>query len=160
MTQRALVVGYGNSLRSDDGIGPAAIMGLADGAAMPDVRFIACHQLTPELARCFAAVDLVVLVDAAIDIEPGEVVVREIHVADKRSSELVHSANPAALVDLAARLYGRAPEVFLVTVGVGSLELGEVLSEPVAAALPEAIAAVRRLLVEHRQINRNTIASD
>ena len=50
---------------------------------------------------------------------------------------------------MAQRLYGRAPKAFLVAVGVGPMELSEKLSEPVAAALPEVVATVRRLLAEH-----------
>jgi hypothetical protein len=49
---------------------------------------------------------------------------------------------------MAQRLYGRSPEAYLVTVGASSLALGEGLSAPVAAALPEVIATVRRLALE------------
>jgi Ni,Fe-hydrogenase maturation factor len=74
--------------------------------------------------------------------------VREIHGAAAASSGLAHSSTPAALLALARELYGRSPDAFLVTVGVSSLALGEVLSDAAAAALPVAIAAIRRLLSE------------
>ena len=49
---------------------------------------------------------------------------------------------------MAQALYGRSPEAYLVTVGAGSLELGEGLSAPVMEALPEVIATVRRLALK------------
>lgn len=148
MAGKALIIGYGNPLRGDDGIGQAAAQALAQDATLDCTHVIGCHQLTPELAECIAAVDLVVFVDAAADIRPGAVVVREVQGASAPSSGLVHTADPAALLDLARQLYHRTPEAFLVTVGVSTLALSEGLSESAAAALPEAVAAVRRLVSE------------
>lgn len=148
MTGKALIIGYGNPLRGDDGIGQAAAQALANDAAVKSADVIGCHQLTPELAEYIAAVELVVFVDAAVDIPPGIVVVREINGTSAIPSGLVHTADPAALLDLARKLYGRSPEAVLVTVGVSSLALSEVLSEAAAAALPEAVATVRRLVSE------------
>jgi hydrogenase maturation protease len=148
MTGKALIIGYGNPLRGDDGIGQAVAQALANEAAIDYAHVIVCHQLTPELAECIAAVALVVFVDAAVNIPPGIVDVREIQGASALSPGLVHTADPAALLDLARKLYGRSPQAFLVTVGVSSLELSEGLSEAAAAALPLAVAAVRRLVSE------------
>jgi hydrogenase maturation protease len=148
MTGKALIIGYGNPLRGDDGIGQAAAQALASDATINCADVIGCHQLTPELAECIAAVDLVVFVDAADDIQPGVVVVREIHGTSTKSSGLVHTADPAALLDLTRKLYRRTPDAFLVTVGVSTLALSEELSEAAAEALPKAVAAVRRLVSE------------
>jgi len=148
MTGKALVIGYGNSLRGDDGIGPVIAQALANEAALGCAHIIACHQLTPELAECIALAGVVVFVDAAVDISPGVVGVREIQGASEPSPGLVHAADPAALLDLASKLYGRSPRAFLVTVGVSSLALGEHLSDAAAAALPKAIAAVRQVVSE------------
>ncbi len=41
------------------------------------------------------------------------------------------------------------PVAFLITVGISSMELSEDLSEAAAAAVPEAVAAIRRVLSEH-----------
>ena len=58
MTGKVLVIGYGNSLRGDDGIGPAVAQAFADEDATECADVIVCHQLTPELAESIAAVDL------------------------------------------------------------------------------------------------------
>jgi hydrogenase maturation protease len=151
LTGNALVIGYGNPLRGDDGIGQAVARAFLDDAAIDRTRAIVCHQLTPELAECIAGVDLVVFIDATVNIDPGTVAVRQVLGESARSSGLVHAASPAALLALASALYGRSPDAFLVTVGAASLALSEALSDAAAAALPVAIAAVRRLISEHRE---------
>jgi hydrogenase maturation protease len=146
VTGKALVIGYGNSLRGDDGIGLAVANALANEPVIDRAHVIVCHQLTPELAECLAAVELAIFVDAAADIKPGIVVVREIHAASPPPSALAHTADPALLLALTRKLYNRSPQAFLVTIGVSSLALGEGLSDAASAALPEAKAAVHRLL--------------
>jgi hydrogenase maturation protease len=146
---KVLIIGYGNSLRGDDGIGQAAARALANEAAIDGADVVGCHQLTPELAERLASVDLVVFMDAEAGLEPGCVVMTQVQSGSALSSGLVHHVDPAALLFLSRKLYGRAPKAFLVTVGAGSFELSESLSEPVAAALPEVIATVRRLVLEH-----------
>jgi hydrogenase maturation protease len=145
MTGNALIVGYGNPLRGDDGVGPAVARAFADELAIDGVDAIACHQLTPELAERFAAAARVVLIDAAAGRDAGAVSVIRLQPHPAPSSTLGHHVEPAELLRLARTLYGRSPEAYLVTVGAGSLELGEGLSAPVTAALPEVIATVRRL---------------
>jgi len=145
MTGGALIVGYGNPLRGDDGVGPAVAHAFAGEAAIAGVEAIACHQLTPELAERFAAATRVVLVDAAAGLEAGAVSLTALQPAPALVSTLGHHVEPAQLLLIAQRLYGRSPEAWLITVGAGSLELGEGLSPLVAAALPEVVAIARRL---------------
>jgi hydrogenase maturation protease len=148
MTGNALIVGYGNPLRGDDGVGQAVAQAFADETAIDGVDAIACHQLTPELAERFAAAARVVLIDAAAGREAGSVSVVPLQPAPAPASTLGHHVEPSQLLRMAQQLYGRSPEAYLVTVGAGSLELGEGLSPLVIAALPELIATVRRLALK------------
>jgi hydrogenase maturation protease len=148
MTAKALIVGYGNPLRGDDGVGQAVARAFADEAAIDGVDALACHQLAPELAERFAAAARVVLVDAAAGREAGGISVVALRPAPASASILGHHVEPSQLLHMTQVLYGRSPEAYLVTVGAGSLELGEGLSAPVAAALPEVIATVRRLALK------------
>ena len=106
--------------------------------------WLACHQLTPELAERIAGIDAVVFVDAAAGQTPGSVAVTELR-SSGQPTALAHTADPPALLGLARALYGHAPHAWLVAIGAGSFELGEGLSEPVAAAVPHAVAVVRGL---------------
>ena len=145
MTANALIVGYGNPLRGDDGLGQAVARAFAGEAAIDGVEALACHQLAPELAERFAAAARVVLVDAAAGREAGAISVVALQAGPARPARLGHHFEPSELLGMAQRLYERSPEAYLVTVGAGSFELGEELSPPVARALPEVIVTVRRL---------------
>ena len=61
-----LVIGYGNTLRGDDGVGPRVAEAVA-AMALPGVRTLGCHQLAPEHAEAISRADRVVFVDAAVD---------------------------------------------------------------------------------------------
>ena len=77
-----LVIGYGNTLRSDDGVGWVAAALLADDPRLAGdlsragVEVRAVHQLTPELALDFSRASLVILIDAAVDDPPGAISVQ------------------------------------------------------------------------------------
>ena len=66
MTRPVLVLGYGNILRTDDGIGWRVAECLADDPRLAGVSVIGCHQLTPELALDLSQASLAILVDAAV----------------------------------------------------------------------------------------------
>lgn len=147
VNDKALVIGYGNTLRCDDAAGRAVARAVAEAASC-GVKVLECHQLLPEVAERLAEADLVVFVDAEIGPLPGSVMVTRVLglIAATRETALGHHVTPAALLALSAQLYGRAPDAFLVTIAAGSLELGDTLSEPVAAALPLAAATVWGIL--------------
>ena len=61
-----LVVGYGNSLRGDDGIGWHAARLLTDDPRLTGARVLTHHQLAPELAEAlYGATPPMVLVSVA-----------------------------------------------------------------------------------------------
>lgn len=150
MTDRVLVVGYGNSLRTDDGLGWHAAARLADDPRLHGVAVLQRHQLTPELALDLSAAALVVLVDARHGPAAGTFIVERVEPAGGTGTAWSHHLSPPSLVALAHELYGRAPDVFLVSCGVESLEMGDRLSPVVEAALPRVVDAVAELVAERR----------
>jgi len=143
VNRAALVIGYGNRLRSDDGAGAR----VAERLASDGVAVRVCDQLVPELADDLKGRAVVVFVDAAASSKPGAVAFRRLGAFGAHETPgLTHDVGPEALLSLAERLYGAKPRAFLVTVGAASFAFGEDLSPPVAAALPEAAALVRRLM--------------
>lgn len=138
---RALIIGYGNPLRGDDGLGRAAAERLRE-MALPQVEVLAAHQLTPELAEDLSGVDLAIFIDAREGGRPGawraEAVVPE---ADAGRA-FTHHATPPGLVANARLLYGRAPEAMLFSMSGETFGYREGLSEAVEAALPAMLAAV------------------
>lgn len=143
-TDRVLVIGYGNTLRSDDAFGPVVADRLRQIVAADRVHVITCHQLTPELAGDIAVCERVIFIDASLASPAGELACRPLDVADMGTGALVHSLGPDQLLVLARLVYGRAPPAMLVTVGGLSFELGDrLLSPPVAAAVGPAVECIR-----------------
>jgi hydrogenase maturation protease len=134
-----LIVGYGNPLRSDDGIGWHAARLLADAPRLDGARIVACHQLAPELAEDVSRASLVVLVDAAAEGDPGSISVRRIGSPPPTSITWSHHLTPETLAGLTEALYGVVPPIVLVSVAAESFAEGDGLSSVLKQALPEVV---------------------
>jgi hydrogenase maturation protease len=143
-----LVLGYGNTLRSDDGVGPKVAEAI-EALALPGVRTLSCALLTPELADPVSHARTVVFVDAAVD-APREVQLREL--APAASSQLMaHAANPATMLALARDVFGLAPEGWLLTIPVEEMGIGEHLSPFAQRGLEVALEEIKKLARVHMQ---------
>ena len=157
MTGRSVwLVLCGEPERGDDAAGPIAVAGLpADILARCEVRHgpgldVETLLDIPLDAAC-------VLVDAAIGIPPGEVVVVPLDELARPTGPRPTEAAPRSshalpvghVLGLVRALRGRAPAGSFVGIGAGSAGLGADLSASVDRAMPtfrEAIAAeIRRL---------------
>ncbi len=159
--QGILIIGYGNTLRRDDGVGVRAAERIADDSRFAGVEVLTAYQLTPELSLDIAAVSLVVFIDADVRGLPGSVVLQELAGATGDASAQdgqrgidagasSHHVGADEVIALARELSGAAPRAVAVGVGVADLELGEGLSAPVEAALPRVVDLVARLVADHR----------
>jgi len=137
-----MIIGYGNPLRGDDGVGWRVAEALA--AELPTEEALTVHLLTPELAEPISRARLVVFVDAAVGDLPGQIHCFPLAPATGRPSS--HETNPAGLLALAAELFGSCPPAHMVTITGESFDVGETLSEAVEAAVPVAAAAVRAIV--------------
>jgi hydrogenase maturation protease len=137
-----LVIGYGNTLRSDDGVGPK----VADAVAalnLPGVKALACALLAPESADPIAKAEKVVFVDAAVD-APREVQLRPLSAA-MSSQIMAHAADPATMLALARDVFGRAPQAWLLTIPAENMGIGEELSPLARRGFSQAIKLIRDL---------------
>lgn len=141
-----LVIGYGNTLRGDDGAGPWVVETIA-AAGWPGVRCVTAHQLTPEMSEDVAVAGRVVFVDASVAEET--VAVRP--VVGCRTGQGGHCCTPSLLLFLAELLHGRCPEAWLVSVPARRLELGEGLAPQTQTAAEEALRVVARILGARRR---------
>ena len=149
MIEGVLVVGYGNTLRTDDGVGRYAAECLANDPRLDGAAVIACHQLTPELALDVSRAALVVFVDASHGSSAGTLTMERIAPMARTDPGSSHLLSPWRLVSLARELYGNAPpDVFVVGVGVESVSLGDRLSPVVEVALPGLVDAVAQLVAD------------
>jgi hydrogenase maturation protease len=132
---KPLVIGYGNSLRGDDGAGPFVARRLGAGA-------IACHQLTPELAELISRAPQVIFVDAHAGVPAGQIAIQRVQPS---GSVALHRFDPETLLAWSQQLYGHAPEAMLIGIGVASFDLGEGLSPAARRAARQALRAIHRL---------------
>jgi hydrogenase maturation protease len=139
---RCLLIGYGNELRRDDGVGPA-VARLVEGWRREGVETLAVHQLTPELAERLAEVDIVIFLDASL--KPPAVCLRRLEPATTWTA-LGHHAAPAELLALAGALYNRAPTTWLLTIPVADLGAGVGFSLLAREGIPAALGQVRNVL--------------
>jgi hydrogenase maturation protease len=142
----SLVIGYGNALRGDDGVGPCVATHLASTLNGAPVRALAIHQLLPELAEPISQAALVIFVDACVGSPPGAVAGRPLAPLDTSTLGLGHHLTPAALLAYAQQLYGRCPPAHLVTITGQDFGYTEQLSAPAETAVDEAVALIHRLL--------------
>jgi hydrogenase maturation protease len=146
--RRVAVLGVGNTLMCDDGVGVAVARALlADGGLPAGVEVVCGETAGMGLVGFFRDSDAVVFVDA-IDVgeEPGTVFrfgPDEAGVTALRSNN-IHGMGVGYLLTC-ARLAGADPEVVCVAVQVGDVRpLPDELTPPVAAALPKVVDLVRR----------------
>lgn len=149
-----LVIGYGNSLRTDDGAGWHAAMRLADDPRLAGARVLARHQLTPELAADVARASLAIFIDARQDgSDPGSIVVQPLEPSD-RPTAWTHHAGPATILGLARALYVSAPPAVLVSIAVACLDVGDRLSPRLQTRLPSIVNTIARLVQQYEPARR------
>ena len=140
---RVLIIGYGNPLRGDDGLGWHAVERLRGELTGDDIEIKAVHQLTPEIAELLSRAQRAIFIDASATGEPGTLQRRRL-VPEGAAGAFTHQATPSALLAASQSLYGRAPEAELFSVPIESAELGYHLTPKVQVALECLVAAIRR----------------
>jgi len=152
---QALIIGYGNPLRSDDGFGWHAAHDLTTRLQDPNIEVLARQQLTPELAETASHFQLVIFIDAAVDLPPGKLRCEKITQTktsqQQEASSFSHSLTPASLLACTAELYGKFPEAYCISVGGESFAEGESISPAMLVAFEPLLAQVRSLLARPRQ---------
>ncbi len=135
-----LVVGYGNRLRRDDGVGQEVADVLAGVLAENDATVLAVHQLLPELAEDVSRAETVIFIDATVGRPAGSVTVEVL--APGAAAGAPHELGPFEVLALARDLFGSCPRALLVGVGAADLGYGTGLSTTVTDAIPAVIEAV------------------
>jgi hydrogenase maturation protease len=147
-TQKPLILGVGNLLMGDEGVGVTAIRhleakGFAENAELVDGGTSGFHLL-----GLFRDRQHIILIDAATDSKPVGTVsfIRPRYASDFPTTLTAHDIGLKDLLESAA-LLGDLPEVDLITISIGDLGLMTMeLSPEVAAALPQIETLVRRCL--------------
>jgi hydrogenase maturation protease len=137
-----LVIGYGNSLRSDDGVGPR-VAEAVEALKLPGVRTLDCQLLSPEYADPIARARRVIFVDAAVDQMDG-VKFRKLAPGDT-SQLMAHAADPRTMLALARDVFGRTPEAWWLTIPAIHMGFSTDFSPETETGFHIAVAEIQRL---------------
>ena len=157
-----LDIGYGNSLRRDDGVGPRVAEAI-EKLHLPGVRTLVCQLLTPEFADAIARARRVIFVDAEIvpgsefkvqssaipnpePVTPNRELIRWRKLEPGETSQLMaHAADPRTMLALARDVFGHAPAAWWLTIPALHLGFGTDYSPETEAGFYTAVAEIRRL---------------
>jgi hydrogenase maturation protease len=156
-----LILACGNTLRCDDGIGPyLASWAEQHFAGDLRVRVVSRHQWTPDLAQDLARAEAVLFIDCAIAAPAGSLRLLPVEPAPAQAALATHHTGAAELLALSQELYASLPRrALLLTIGAGSIEMGESFSPAVTECLPDArqyvAETVRSLLGQPASVDSN-----
>ena len=150
-----VIIGLGNSLRQDDGLGPAAVERLSARVTHPQVEFLAPTTLTPEIAADLWKARRVIFIDACATLEPGTIERRSVICDPTADVSLVHFLSPEALLVWTAHVYGCVPPAEIWLMGAQEMGLAEQLSPQVAVRLDELVQAVEARIYEELSNNNH-----
>jgi len=142
---RVMVIGYGNPLRGDDGVGWVAAQRLGERVQSEQITSIGVHQLTPELAETISKVDRVIFIDAAVNQPAGYLSYRSVEPVNA-GRLMAHHLSPEALLAMSKRLFGRCPQAHLITVGGECFEHRDDLSPAVERACERLVVHLQEML--------------
>lgn len=148
LPQRPLILGVGNLLMGDEGVGVVAIWRLEEAGLAAQADLVDGGTGGFHLLGYFRGRSHIILIDAASDGQPPGTVtlIQPQFASDYPVSLTAHDIGLKDLIETAAIL-GDLPRVDLITVSVGALSsLTMDLSEPVAAALSGVQSLVERCL--------------
>ncbi|MGA2602687.1 MAG: hydrogenase maturation protease [Verrucomicrobiia bacterium] len=142
---KALVLGYGNRSRNDDGVGWFVVERLAE-LELPGVELLTSHQLDIDHAEVISRFDTVVFVDAAVPQSPRPMA-RTLVKPNFRGHAVAHYLTPSDLLELAVTLFGHAPRAFLFSIRGHDFNFGTTLSAPTECAAREAVRQISPLVL-------------
>jgi hydrogenase maturation protease len=153
-----LIIGYGNTLREDDGAGirlAHKLEQVCQAQCLP-TRLITSHQLLPEYALDIAepAVTAVIFVDtrAVPPAQTGPTVeIVPLVTPQPDSPGLGHHLTPGTLLLYADQLYSQRPPAWLMTIPGVSFGHGETLSPQTQHALASADEIIKACFISIRE---------
>lgn len=144
--KKTLIVGYGNTLRGDDGAGVRVAERIAE--QHPEIDCLISHQLLPEMAERIARYEMIVFVDAALGI--NDVVVSEIKPQKSAKPWSSHRCSPQSLVNAASTLVGTPPSrCYLIQIPAFTFDYGDELSLETSHLADKGVEVVNNILHHH-----------
>ena len=145
---KTIIVGLGNPILSDDGIGIRVAQAVRQRIGDAGVEFLEASLGGLRLAEQLTGYDRAILIDAiqTRDGVPGTVYRLTLEDMPSYNADGAHDASLKIALRLIAQQGGQAPDARAIAViaieALNLLDFGETLSPQVEAAVPEAVQAV------------------
>ncbi|MEA5509974.1 hydrogenase maturation protease [Crocosphaera sp. UHCC 0190] len=146
-SKNILVIGYGNTLRSDDGAGQK-IAEIVANWNFKNVISLPLHQLSPELAENISQADLVIFIDVqeTTNQEEEKPQIKQLKLNNNHTNFNPHHSNPWNLLALTKALYQKEPLVYWILIPANNFNFGEDFSSMTKNAINLALEEIKKIL--------------
>lgn len=120
---KAIVIGYGNPSRQDDGVGHY-VADKIDQLSNDQIDVLICHQLGIEIVETIKDYDVAIFVDAHVGERSTNLEITPIE-SCFTTSAFTHLVKPTSLMALTERLYQKCPKGFLVSISGHNFDFGD-----------------------------------
>lgn len=145
---KTLILGIGNSILRDDGVGPAVVRELKKNTLPPGVFLEITNQAGISLLDLFTGYDTLIVIDAVTtDSNPGDITWKRIEDLTTAPGEFSqHNLNILRMLEVGRQTGEKVPsEIFILAIVVRDVTgFGEFLTPEVEEAVPKAAAMVKR----------------
>lgn len=150
---RFLIVGYGNTLRSDDGLGPLVVADL-DRSNLPpgvEVNTLTLPQLDVSLIVALQDTDVAIFVDARQDRDEDLLHIERITPTPSPAglTHSTHSLGLSTLISITFNWYGQTPCCYLIKAKGYDFSIRETLSEKGCTSAAHAEKAIYQIIQAH-----------
>jgi hydrogenase maturation protease len=142
--KKILFLAYGNPLRRDDAVGLEVLHLLQHQINDPDCSFMTVIQPFPEMVEQIKDVDLLIVLDASIELKVGQVQCKRLFNDGWMLTHpnMTHFIGPEWLLLLCEQLYQHKPDALLFAIGIEDYSYGEGLSDTLNRKLGDVVDAI------------------
>lgn len=149
--EKIIIIGYGNCLRNDDGLGPAIVDEICrqKSDSCENLNFRVIPQLDVSMAFDLSMSSLAIFVDARDDDDETLVKVAEI-LPPLDTGNLYHTTHTMKISDLLGitqSVYGKCPRCFAVMPKGFDFQMGTDFSEKGKMAFSQSLEKIEALLI-------------
>jgi hydrogenase maturation protease len=138
-TRNILIVGVGNTLMGDDGIG-AYVISQIEALQLPGIHLIHAQQMTSDLLDDMLKVDHTIIVDAAVEADPVQFY--QVEETAPAGASYSHYTSAIQLLKMAELVYERQLSIHICAVGAWDLTLGGALSHRGKKNADQAVSTI------------------
>lgn len=150
---KILVVGYGNPLRADEGLGCHAARQIAHHLRGDErVEIVPCHELAANIVEKIGTAEFVIFVDASTEGEPGTITESSVHPESMFTGTLGENVTPATLLAAANARHKKCPSAVLFTLTGWCFEIGEHMSAIVNERFHDLVKRIESTIAEREAV--------